>query len=52
MKDGAGKFAGNLEHVGDHEQEALACGKGCRKRSDLKGAVDGSCCSGLGLHFI
>jgi hypothetical protein len=29
MKDGAGLFTGNLEHIGDHQKQALARSEGC-----------------------
>ena len=45
------QLAGDLEHVRDHEQEALGRGEGRRQRSLLKGAVHGTRCAALRLHF-
>ncbi len=42
MHDGRGELAGDLVHVGDHEQEALGGGKGGGEGSTLKGAVHGA----------
>ena len=35
VKDGAGQLAGNLVHVGDHEQQALTGRKGGGQRAGL-----------------
>jgi hypothetical protein len=51
MEDRRRQFAGNLEHVGDHQQQALGGGKCGGNRSGLQGAVDRTGRPGLALHF-
>ena len=51
MEDRAGQFAGDLVHVGDHQQQALGGGEGGGEGAGLKGAVHGSCRAAFGLHF-
>ena len=43
MEDGRRQFAGNLVHIGDHQQQALAGGKGSRERAGGQCAVGGAC---------
>ncbi len=51
VKHGRGQFAGNLVHVGDHQQQSLRRGKRGRERSGLQGAVHGSGGAAFTLHF-
>ena len=51
MEDGGQKFAGDLEHVGNHEEEALGGGEGSGQRSGGKAPVYRAGRAGLGLHF-
>ncbi|KAF5044330.1 hypothetical protein DSECCO2_492900 [anaerobic digester metagenome] len=51
MEDARKQFAGNLVHVGDHEQEALGTGKGGGQRAAGQGAVDSAGRTGFGLHL-
>ncbi len=45
------QLAGDLVHVGDHEQQTLGCGVGGGERTGGKRAVNGACGAGFGLHF-
>ena len=50
--DNAGQqLAGDLVHVGDHEQQTLGCSVGGGERTGCKRAVNGACGACLGLHF-
>ena len=51
VKDGGGQLAGDLEHVGDHEQEALGGGEGGGEGPGLKGSVHGTRRSALALEL-
>ena len=51
MEDRAGEFTGDLVHIGDHQQQALAGGKGRRQCAGLQCTVNGTCCPALCLHF-
>ncbi len=52
VKDRGGKLAGDLEHVGDHQHQALR-GRECRRqRSGLQCSVYGACRAALALHFL
>ena len=44
-------FAGDLEHVGDHEQQALRRGEGRREGALLQRAVQHAGGAGFGLHL-
>lgn len=48
------QLSGNLEHVGDHQQQSLARGKGCCKRAGGKSAVHrtGSSRFRLKLNYV
>ena len=45
------QLAGDLVHVGDHQQQALRGGVGGGHRAGGQGAVDGAGSAGLGLHL-
>ena len=45
------QLAGDLIHVGDHQQQALGSGKGGGQRAALKGAVYRAGGAGFRLHF-
>ena len=45
------QFAGDLVHVGDHQQQSLGGGEGRGERSGLQRAVDRSGGSAFALHF-
>ena len=51
MEDGRGLFAGDLEHVRDHEQETLRGGEGARQSARLQRAVNRARCARFTLHF-
>ena len=51
MEDGRGQFPGDLEHVGDHQQEALDGREGGRQGSGLQRPVDRAGGARLALHF-
>ena len=51
MEDAGQEFAGDLIHVGDHQQEALAGGEGGRERAGGQAAVHGARRARLGLHL-
>ena len=51
VEDRRGQFAGDLEHVGDHQQQALRGREGGRQRPGLQRAVDRAGGPGLALHF-
>ena len=51
MENRGCKFAGNLEHVRDHQEQTLAGGEGCGQSACLQGSVDSACCATLRLHF-
>ena len=44
-------FASNLVQVGDHQQQALGCGKGGGQGTGGQRAVDSASCACLGLHL-
>ena len=50
--DHAGQLAsGNLVHVGDHQQQALGCGKRSRQGAGSQGSVDCAGRTAFGLHL-
>ena len=51
MEHGRSQFPCDLEHVRDHQQEALGCGEGSCHGSGLEGAVNGACRAAFTLHF-
>jgi hypothetical protein len=51
VEDGGRQFAGDLEHVGDHQQQALRRGEGGGQRPGLQRAVDRAGGAGLALHL-
>ena len=51
MEDGREHFAGDLVHVGDHQQQTLAGGKSSGQCTGAQAAVDRTGCTGFGLHF-
>ena len=51
MEDGRQKFAGDLVHVGDHEQQALRSREGGGQSAGNEGAVNSAGGTGFGLHF-
>jgi hypothetical protein len=46
-----GQLAGDLEHVGDHQQQALRGGEGGGQRAGLQRAVHRAGGAALGLHL-
>ena len=51
MEDAGEKFASDLVHVGDHEQQALRGGEGGGQSTGDERAVHGASGTGFGLHF-
>ena len=51
MEDAGQQFAGDLVHVGDHEQQALGSGVGAGQRTGSQHTVHGTGGAGFGLHF-
>ena len=51
VERGRRQLAGNLVHVGDHEEQSLGRGKGRGERSGLECAVNSARGSALTLHF-
>ena len=51
MEDRAGQFAGDLVHIGDHQQQTLRGGEGGGQCAGLQCAVDGAGRAAFGLHF-
>ena len=51
MEDRGGELAGDLVHVGDHQQEALRRGERRREGAGGEGAVDRAGGAALGLHL-
>ena len=45
------QFAGDLVHVGDHQQQSLRSGVGRGERSGLESSVYGTCSTAFGLHL-
>ena len=52
MKDSRRQFAGYLEHVRDHQKQALRRGERSRQRACLQRAVNGARSPALALHFL
>ncbi|GFI66795.1 hypothetical protein IMSAG192_00317 [Muribaculaceae bacterium] len=52
MEHAREQLAGNLVHVGNHQQQALRSGIGGSKRTGLKRTVHGTCRTGLRLHLL
>ena len=51
MEDRGRQFAGDLIHVGDHQQQALGRGEGGGQRAGGQGAVHSAGSTGFGLHL-
>ena len=51
MEHGGGELAGDLKHVGDHQEQALRCREGSCQRAGLQRAVDGSGGAAFALHL-
>ena len=51
VKDRGRQFPGDLEHVGNHQKQALRSGESSRKRPGLQRAVNRPGRPGLALHF-
>ena len=51
VEDGAGQFAGDLVHIGDHQQQALRGGEGGGQGAGLQRAVHSSRRAAFGLHL-
>ena len=51
VDDRWGEFAGDLEHVGQHQQQPLRRSEGGAHRSGLQGAVQGAGCARFGLQL-
>ena len=51
VHDERGEFAGDLVHVGDHQQQTLGGREGRAEGARLQGAVDGAGSAAFGLHF-
>ena len=51
VKDRRGQLAGDLVHVGDHQQQALRRRERRRQRPGLQGAVHGAGGAAFALHF-
>jgi hypothetical protein len=51
MEDGGGQLAGDLVHIGDHQQEALRSGERGGERARGQRAVYCTGRAAFGLHF-
>ena len=51
MEHAGQQLAGDLVHIGDHQQQALGCGVGGGQRTGGQGAVDRAGGTRLGLHL-
>ncbi len=51
MNDARQQLAGDLVHIGDHQQQALRSGVGGGQRAGRQGAVNSAGGAGLGLHL-
>ena len=51
MEDRGDQLAGDLVHVGDHEQKPLGGGEGGAQRTSAQRTVNGAGHTGLGLHL-
>ena len=51
MEDGREHFTGDLVHIRDHQEQALAGGVGGGESTCAQAAVDGTGGTGFGLHF-
>jgi len=51
MKDGRQQFAGDLEHVGNHKEQALGGGERRCQGAGGERTVDSTGGAGFGLHF-
>ena len=51
VEHGGQHFAGDLVHVGDHQEQTLGGGKGGSKSTSLEGTVHGTGGAGLALHL-
>ena len=51
VEDGRGQLTGDLEHVGDHQQEALGRGEGRGQGAGLESTVNGARGTALALHL-
>ncbi len=51
VEDSGQQFAGDLVHIGDHQQQALGCGVGGGQGTSGQRAVNGTCGTGFGLHL-
>jgi len=51
MKDGRRQFAGNLVHIGNHQQQSLRGGKGRRQRPTLQCTMNGTGGTTFRLQF-
>ncbi len=51
VEGGGREFAGDLVHVGDHQQQSLRGGEGRGERSGLEGAMYRSGCASFTLHL-
>ena len=52
MEHRRGQLAGDLEHVGQHEEQPLRRGERRRQRAGLERAVEGAGRTGLRLHLL
>ena len=51
MDDAGAEFAGDLVHVGDHEQQTLRGGEGRSQASTLQSSMHGADCAAFTLHL-
>ena len=51
VEDRGGEFAGDLEHIGDHQQQALRGREGGSERAGLQCAMQRAGRSAFALHF-
>ena len=51
VDDRRGQLAGDLEHVRNHQEQALRCGEGGAQGTGGEGTMDGTCSPGLALHL-
>ena len=51
VNDAGGEFSGDLEHVGDHQEQALGGGEGGAQRASLQGAMQRARSAAFALHL-
>ena len=52
MEHAGQQFAGDLVHIGDHQQQSLGSGVGSGQRAGIQRAVHRACRAGFRLHLL